>query len=78
MEAPSFKENQMVSKYVVKRFEGDDLYSWAVFYRSDVQGKGNIIFWNQARPIISGLSRREAGYYKEKLEKENQNEKAST
>lgn len=32
------------SKFAIKKFDGDTSESYAVFYRADVKGKGNIIF----------------------------------
>jgi len=50
------------TKVRIRKWNGDDVYSWAVF-RSD-----------QARPVYSGCSRAEARYYKmiveERIEKE--------
>lgn len=47
----------MVKKFTAKKFDGDDLYSWAIFKSSDVKGKGSIIFYGEARPLMTGLSR---------------------
>ena len=58
------------TKFVVRKFDGDSSSSYAVFRRSEVKGKGNIIFWGDARPIVCGLSRREASYYRSKFEAE--------
>lgn len=55
--------------YTIKKFDGDDLYSWAVFRKKDVVGKGSIIFWGQAVPVMSGLSKNAASYEADKLEK---------
>ena len=55
-------------KYTTKKFNGDDQYSWAVFRAQDVKGMRSPIFYGEARPVISGLSRSEAQYHKRILE----------
>lgn len=55
-------------KCTIKKFEGDDQLSWAVFKAEDVKGKGSIIFYGQAKPIVSGLSRRQAQHHKRLIE----------
>ena len=49
------------SEYTVKRYEGDDIYSWAVF-------KNN-------KPILTGQSRREASYYLKKFREDEKQRK---
>lgn len=44
-------------KYTIKKYNGDDDYSWAVFKSSDVKGMGSQIFYGDAVPIMAGLSR---------------------
>lgn len=56
-------------KFTVRKYEGDDPYSWAVFRSKDVKHLKGIIVFGQARPIIDGCSRSEANYYKKRLEK---------
>lgn len=46
----------MKDKFTMKKFEGDDLYSWAIF--------------KNGSPKLTGLSRREASYYRKKLQNE--------
>ena len=58
-----------LNKLIVKKFDGDDQYSFAVFRRKDVRGLGSTIFWGEANPIVSGLSRHEARAQKQDLEK---------
>ena len=58
----------MKQKYTIKKFNGDDQYSWAVFRAQDVRGMRSPIFYGQARPVVSGLSRSEAKYHKSQLE----------
>ena len=58
----------MANKLTVKKYNGDDIYSYAVFYASDVKGMGTIIFSGQARPIVSGLDRSSAQSERRSLE----------
>lgn len=59
-----------MSKYAVRKFDGDDRYSWAVFKKEDLKGlQSGVIFYGQAQPTVSGCSRDEANYYKKNLEK---------
>ena len=53
--------------FTIKKFNGDDQYSWAVFHAKHVKGMRSPIFAGDARPVISGLSRREAQYHRDKL-----------
>ena len=56
-------------KFTVRKFNGDDYYSWAVFRKDDLpKGHRGIVFWGQARPVVSGCSRSEANYHKRSLE----------
>lgn len=57
-----------MKKLTVKKFDGDDSYSWAVFKAEDVRGIRGVVFYGQARPLVSGCSRAEANYHKNKLE----------
>ena len=57
-----------ISKYTIKKFDGDDSYSWAVFRKSDVKGLRSPVFHGQATPIVSGCSKREADYHKKLLD----------
>lgn len=58
-----------MAKFAIRKFDGDDLYSWAVFYAEHVKGKRGVIFWGEAKPVVSGLSKSEANSYKKRLEK---------
>jgi hypothetical protein len=49
--------------FVIRKFNGDDRYSWAVFRRGDVRGLRGIVMFGQARPVVSGCSRAEARYH---------------
>jgi len=55
-------------KYTTRKYDGDDIFSWAVFKSKDVKGVRGIVFYGQATPIVSGLSRSEANYHKKVLE----------
>ena len=58
-------------KYAIRKFDGDDSYSWAVFKKSDLpKGHRGIVFWGEARPVVSGCSRGEANSYKKSMENE--------
>ena len=56
--------------YVIRKFDGDDCYSWAVFRKADLpRGHRGIVFYGDAQPAVCGCSRRQANYYKQNLEK---------
>jgi len=58
----------MKKKYTIKKYDGDDQYSWAIFKTQNVKGKGNIIFYGEAKPIVCGLPRSEASHIMRGLE----------
>ena len=58
-----------VRKLSMKKFNGDDRYSWAVFYADEVRGIQSPVMLGDARPIVSGLDRREASYHKRQIER---------
>ena len=58
----------MKTKYTIKKFNGDDQYSWAVFRAQDVKGMRSPIFYGDAQPVMSGLTRAAAQYHKKTLE----------
>lgn len=59
------------AKYKMKKFEGDDLYSWAVFYAKDVHKHRSPIYASMGiTPIVSGCGREEAKDYIRQLEKQ--------
>ena len=60
----------MKKKYSIKKFMGDDSYSWAVFRAEDVKGMRSPICDPWIRPLINGLSRMDATYYKKQFEEE--------
>jgi len=56
-------------KASIKKFNGDDDYSWAVFRLKDVKEiKGVVMHW-QATPIVSGCSKKEAQFHKKQIER---------
>ena len=56
-------------KYTIKKFNGDDQYSWAVFRAQDVKGMRSPICDPSIRPVMSGLDRFMAEYNRDRLEK---------
>ena len=58
----------MKTKYTIKKFMGDDSYSWAVFRAADVKGMRSPICDPFIRPVMSGLTRSDAQYHKKSLE----------
>ena len=50
----------MKQRITARKYQGDDLYSWAVFL--------------DGRPMMTGLSKREVPYYKKQVEKNYINE----
>jgi hypothetical protein len=59
----------MTNKYTIRKYDGDDAYSWAVFLKADVKGIRGPVFYGQALPFVSSCSRNEANYHKAQLEK---------
>ncbi len=49
-------------RYTVKKFNGDDQYSYAVFNMADVKGMRSPICDPYIRPVINGLTRADAQY----------------
>ena len=58
----------MKQKYTIKKFMGDDQYSWAVFRAQDVKGMRSPICDPWIQPAMSGLTRSDAQYHKKCLE----------
>jgi len=59
----------MTSKYTTRKYNGDDLYSWAVFRQSDLpKSHRGVVFFGEATPIVSGLNRSQAQSYKRGFE----------
>ena len=57
-----------MAKFVVKKFDGDDQYSYAVFDAKDVKGIKGVVMYGQATPIVCGCSKQEALYHKRYIE----------
>jgi hypothetical protein len=56
-------------KFTLRKFDGDDVYSWAVFRKKDLpKGHRGPVFYGQAQPVVCGCSRSEANYHKSILE----------
>ncbi len=60
----------MAQKFATRKYNGDSQYSWAVFRAAEVKGFRGIVVYGNAEPIVTGLTKREADYYKQKFEKE--------
>ena len=58
-----------MTKFTIRKYDGDDELSWAVFKSNDVKGMGNQIFFGEAKPITSGLSRQSASHVRDTLNK---------
>ena len=57
-------------KFSIKKYMGDDSYSWAVFRAQDVKGMRSPICNPHIRPVVCGCSRMEANGYKKRFEAE--------
>ena len=55
-------------KYTIRKFNGDDSYSFAVFRTNDIKGLKGVVMYGEATPIVSGCSKNEAKSYKTQLE----------
>jgi len=63
-------------KLVLRKFNGDDSYSWAVFRKTDLpKGHRGIVFLGEANPIVSGLDRTQANGYRRRLEEDHGSKK---
>lgn len=64
--------NEMASKkFTVRKFDGDTSECYAVFRAADLQGRPRgVVFYGDARPLVTGLSRKTASYYADRFEKE--------
>lgn len=58
----------MKKKFTIKKFMGDDSYSWAVFRAEDVKGMRSPICDPWIQPVMSGMDRADAQYHKKSLE----------
>jgi len=58
----------MATKYVTRKFDGDDCYSWAVFRKDELpKGHRGIVFYGDARPVLAGCSRQQANYHRDRI-----------
>lgn len=55
-------------KLSIRKYDGDDSYSYALFKSEDVKGMKGVVFYGQARPIVSGMMKREAEAHKIRME----------
>jgi len=60
--------------FVMKKFDGDDIYSYAIFKKEDVRRSGPVVFYGEARPIAYGMSKSEAASYLRVLRKKVKND----
>jgi hypothetical protein len=59
-----------MKQFTIRKYDGDDTYSWAVFRKEDLlKVCRGIVFYGDARPIVSGCSRSEAQYHAKQMEK---------
>ena len=58
----------MGKKFTARKYDGDDMYSWAIFHTKDVKGMGNLIFYGQACPLYAGLDIYEARQMVKRME----------
>jgi len=54
-------------KFVIRRYDGDDPYCYAVFRKRDVKRLARTVFYGEANPIVCGLSKEEARSHKRRL-----------
>jgi hypothetical protein len=55
------------NKYTIRKYDGDDIYSWAIFKTEDVRGIRGVVFHGQAKPIDCGLDKDTATWRKNAL-----------
>lgn len=57
-----------MNKYTIRKFDGDDEYSWAVFLSADLpKDHKGIVFYNDAIPYICGYNHSSAKYERDRL-----------
>jgi hypothetical protein len=55
--------------YTIRKYMGDDQYSWAVFRKIDIpKGHRGIVCDWDIKPVMTGLGRTEAAYQRDQLE----------
>jgi len=61
---------RVLKQFTIRKYNGDDVYSWAVFKKTDLpKGQRGIVFYGEATPVVCGCSRSEARYHSENLNK---------
>mgnify|MGYP003656751436 CR=1 FL=1 len=61
----------MKRKYTIRKYDGDDRYSWAVFRNSDLpKCHQGVVLYGEATPVVSGLDQGQAQSYRRVLEVE--------
>jgi len=60
--------------YTIRKYDGDSQESWAVFRSTDLKGvQRGVVFYGQARPLYTGMSKREATWRRDELEQKHAN-----
>ena len=57
------------AKYTIRKYDGDDQASWAVFKSLDIKGITGVVCYGEAKPIVSGCYRSEAQHARDRLNK---------
>ena len=59
---------EIMPKYVLRKYNGDDTHSWAVFKSADLpKNHRGIVFTGDAMPLVTGCVQNEARYYRDQL-----------
>lgn len=58
--------------YTIKKYDGDDRYSWAVFKKADLKGASNPVLYGEATPVDSGLDRSVAQSVRDQLNRKDE------
>ncbi len=61
----------MASKFRILKYDGDDKYSYAIFYAKHVAGMSSPVMYGEATPIGSGMTLTQARTSKKRLDKNN-------
>jgi len=59
----------MAKKFTIRKFDGDDTFSYGVFLARDVKGIKGRVLYGQAKPYISGCGMSEAKDVRDLLER---------
>ena len=55
-------------KFLIRKYDGDDRYSWAVFRKQDLpKGHRGVVFYGEAKPLVCGLDRTQATAWRRDL-----------